>query len=789
MYKDINNFTYSRIFKFLFASIFGLFCATTHSFIIKNIKINGLHKIKKSTVLENLPVKPGDEFNRSTSSSVIRELYKTKFFDEIKMSQSGTTLVINVIERPVIASIHFKGNKDVGAETFSGALKSAGIIKGRMFDKASLEMIEQSLKTQYAIRGKRGVVIETAVKKLPRNRVKVDINIDEGSENEIRHIRIIGNKSIAEKRLLSELDISTPGLFTYFSKSDKYSKEKVDRSLQRIVHYYQDRGYAKAKIVSHNVGKYPNINHVRIIIKVEEGKIYKLKGYRFAGNLVVPKEKLDRHILIEKGDKYSRNAINKMVAGVTEELNDNGYTFSMVDVQPEYDEKKDEVFLTFYINPGRPFYVRRVVFLGNHKTSDYVLRRELRQQEGALLSTSKVQESLRKMKNLRYIQDAQFSEQQVVGANNQVDLIITVTEGNIAEFQGNAGISTNGLEYRLGLNHHNIYGSGKSMGVNFKNDYMGSVLSYSYYNPYYTDSGIGRSFGASYVRSKPGKGNFSSTVKTAPYTMDSISSSMGYNIPITTNNSLSIGTSVKRNEILPQIEGANLSRQYQGYLDRFGKVHYQLNFDAGWSYSNYDKYPFPTSGVNLSVSGVFNVPLSKYGRYYKVSAEASFYQPLVAGMVLGISAGARYAGSYSKGEVVPFFEFYKAGGAVSVGQVRGFDAASLGPLDSINASMGGNLLVNGTIALIFPEPLSGKTFRTSIFYDVGNVYLTQNEFPRSKFPEMQGNTRSGDVRNSIGVGVVWLTPFGPIRLSFAYALNPEKGDKLSIPALSFMSGL
>ncbi|NQY43223.1 MAG: outer membrane protein assembly factor BamA [Legionellales bacterium] len=618
---------------------------------------------------------------------------------------------------------------------------------------------------------------------------KIKINIDEGSENQIRHIRILGNKNISTSKILSEISgtggISTTGLFTYFTEEDKYSEGKMNHALDKIKYYYQDRGYARVAIESVNVGKLPNINHVKVVIKIKEGDIYRIRDHRLTGNIAVPIEALEKHVVLKKGEKYSRKNINKIVEDITEEFNDRGYTFSIVEPQLEYYEQTKELSIDFHINPGRPIYVRRIVFVGNHKTADYVLRRELLQEEGALLSVSKVKESKRKMMNLRYIEHVQEDTQQVPGTNNQVDMIFNVSETHIAEFQGQAGISSTGFEVKLGINHYNVFGTGKRAGINFKHDSWGQNVSLDYYNPYYTESGIGRGFSAFYARSSV---NQRLKSQLADFTMDSYGGSVSYNIPLTDTNSVNCGMTAKKDKII-KVGGDRLIKQYQNYVDRFGVEYYSAAFSVGWEYSNYDKFPFPTSGLNTSITTTFNYPIIRYGRYYKISTEIRYYRPLFAGVILGVAGAVKFADSYSSNEFVPFFQYFRAGGAAYEGQVRGYETASLGPKSSLregNQAIGGNFLTNGTVALILPDPLSGKKFRTSIFYDIGNVYqvIRKKEFKR----QFKGVTNSKNLRQSVGLGVEWLTPFGPIRLSFAYALKPEKGDRLSIPALSFQTG-
>lgn len=775
--------TYSfNLIALLLAS--AMIISSIHADTIKSIKVKGLYKIKEATFLAKLPFAVGDELTEINSSRVIRDIYASAFFDDVSIEEEDGHLTFTVLERPTITDIKFEGNKDVSNESFAKILKSAGLVRGRFLDAANLEAIEQSLKTQYAAKGQQNVKIHADVQTLSGGKVKVLIKIDEGSSNKIRKIRIKGNRSFTQRKLIGEMAVSDTGVFTIFTGEDKYAEVKVAQSLEMLTNFYKDRGFANMRVVSSAATKIPNINHMNLSITIDEGKKYTFSGYDLLGDFNLDKDQLQKALSIKVGELYSKTEVDMVVQSLTRKLNDSGYTFSRVDPRLEFDEDNNTIFVTFYINAGRPVYVRRIVFLGNHRTADKVLRREMLQLESSLLSTSKIRESLRKIRNLRYIQDVQIEQKLVVGTNNQMDIIISVEEANIAEVQLNAGASSNGLEVKGGINHYNLYGGGVSAGINFQLDTWARSLSGDYFDPYYTKSGIGRGFKASYRRSKPGNSSLGKKLTVSAYTVDTAGASIRYNIPLSTNNNISAGIGYKNTDVV-NLAGKDsvLSEQNQNFVNDFGRSFHQLYLNAGWRFSNYDRYPFPNSGIDSSASFIIHYPAHGFGRYYKLSGDVRGYLPLVKGVVLGAAITAKFMDSYSKDEIVPFFELYRAGGANYEGQVRGFELASLGPRDSKNSAMGGNLLASATFALLLPEPISGKTFRSSIFFDIGNVYQT---FTLKN--KRYNGTDSGDLRQSAGIGVEWLTPFGPIKLSLAYPFNATEKDNKQYFAISFMSG-
>lgn len=776
------------------------------AFVVKDIQVKGLQNIKQETFLALLPVKVNDEFDSEESSKVITRLYNTKLFNNIKISKIGDTLVFKVVERQIIASVSVKGNDDINSTKMNEILKSQGIIKGQRFDEANVVLLVASLKEQYIIQGKNSVDVEYTVEQLPSNRVKLNITIDEGENSQFRSIKFVGNNNVSSSKLLGSLPISKRELFSFMTQNHKYSKEKITNSLEIIKEIYNDLGYAKAVVKSHNISKSPVNNHVNTVFVIEEGLVYRLNEVNLAGNLVVPKEELMKYISVKKGERYSKSKLLKISMKIVNYLGDKGYTFSKVEPKEQFNDEKNEVDITFYVTPGRSMYLRRLIFTGNHKTSEISLRKLFLQKEGALVSNSKIAESLRKINNLRYITSAKVASREVVlGTNNQMDIVIAIEESIMADLQAQIGFSSNGVQIMAGINAYNLLGEGKSGGVNFKYDRSGIGVSLDYSNPFFTDSGIRQSSSVYWRKTTfqrvdndkktpdnsgvPGLNVVQPKSLYSSYGMNSLGFTHNYGIPISNNLQLSLGMHLSHKDIIKTDPNKPLVLQYQNYVNKYGDKYTLADIQSGITYESLDRFPFPNSGIKFDTTAAISVPLVKHGRYYTLSSELQIYRELYREFVLGIGMTVKYVNSYSSKERPPFFAFYHAGGAVPEGQVRGYESGSLGPVDANNTVMGGNLLLNGTVALYFPEPISGTSYRVSAFYDVGNTYQTYSNIDGTQAGRYLGTHRVRRLRHSIGIAGEWLTPFGPIKLSFAWALNADKNDITTIPALSFMTGI
>jgi len=731
-----------------------------NDFIVKKIKVTGLQRIKVGTVLNYMPVQIGEEIGPEDTAQIIRSLYETGFFQSVELGRKGNTLIVRVVERSTIGSVNVVGNQEISKDKMKELLKQLNLVKGRVYQRSSLERLEKELKQAYNARGKYNARITSSVKPLTENRVAINVTVSEGRVSRIKDIKIIGNHDYSESELLSQLTLSTSNLFTYFSKKDQYSKEGLDTSMEALRSFYLDRGYLKFKIISSQVLLSPDKKDVFINIHIEEGPQYHFSGYKVVGNKVLSQEKMDSLIKVEKGNVFSRKKITESISAIGLALGDKGFGFPAVNAEPQINERNKTVFITFIVQPGRHVYVRRINFHGNTKTGDYVLRNIIRQDEGALLSLHNIKESERQLRLLSYLKNINVKTTPVPGANNQVDLDVQVEEAPSAEASASVGYGTDGPQFNASFNQKNFMGTGRSVGLAFNASYWGQNYSYNYYNPFYTNTGVGRGFNFYYQHINPKK-----ELDVSTYTSNSFGGDVNYNILLSENSSVQLGLGYQDLDIrstggVPQI---------QNFVNVYGTKFHQIRLSGGWNRNTYDQMPFPQRGMNQQADVLLALPASSDSlKYYKASYQAHAYYPLMKGFIVSLLGNIGYGNTFNN-QGLPFYENYMAGGIAQPGQVRGYDSFSLGPLDSFGNAIGANFLVNGSIGLILPYPFSRDTVRTSTFIDAGNV------FSRGTPPALRGSL-AGPMRYSAGISVEWRSPFGPLAFSVAKPLNKQPTD-------------
>jgi outer membrane protein insertion porin family len=732
-------------------------------FIVRDIKVTGLQRVSTGTVLNYIPVQVGEEINSNSTSDIIRALYDTGFFQSVSLERQGNTLIVNVVERATIGSINITGNKEIPSDKMKEFLKEMGLVKGRVFQKSTLERLEKELKQAYTARGKYNARIETHVAPLTDNRVAINITVSEGRVSRIKKIKIIGNRDFKDHELLPELTLSKSNLFTYFSKKDQYSKSGMDASLEALRSYYLDRGYLKFNIVSSQVLLSPDRKDVFINIHVDEGPQYHFSGYKVVGNRVVAKEKIDSLIQVRRGAVFSRKKVTESISAIGLALGDVGYGFPAINAEPQVDEQNKTVLITFFVEPGRHVYVRRIKFHGNTKTSDYVLRSVIRQDEGGLLSLHNIKESERQLRLLGYLKNVDVKTTPVPGANNQVDLDIEVEEAPSAEASASIGYGTNGYQVNASVNQHNFMGTGRSMGAAFTSSKWGQDYTINYYNPFYTDTGIGRGVNLYYARVDPRNLNVST------YNSNRFGGDVNYNLPLGEASSFQLGYGYQDVEI----KTVGYVIPIQNFVNVYGRHFQEIRLSSGWSRNSYDQFPYPTRGINQQIMGIVAFPASSQSlSYYKGSYQAHWYQPIVRGWIFSLQGFVGYGNMFNN-QGLPFYENYYAGGIAQPGEVRGYDSFSLGPLDNLHNSMGGNFLANASAGIILPYPLSRDNVRTTVFVDAGNVYAYNT---LAQFTGCCG----GPMRYSLGASIEWRSPFGPLAFSVAKAMNLQPFDQPQI---------
>jgi outer membrane protein insertion porin family len=742
-----------------------------NDFIVRDIKVTGLQRISVGTVLNYLPVQVGEEVGPSSTPQIIRTLYDTGFFQSVVLERQGNTLIVQVVERATIGSITVVGNKEIPSDKMKDILKELSLVKGRVFQRAALERLEKELKQAYNARGKYNARITSKVTSLTENRVAINVTVSEGRVSRIKEIKIIGNHDFSADELRSQMVLSTSNVFTYFTKKDQYSKASMDASLEALRSFYLDRGYLKFNIVSSQVLLAPDRKDVFINIHIEEGPQYRFSGHAIVGKTILPKEKIESLIQVQQGEVFSRKKVTESISAIGLALGDVGFGFPAVNAEPRIDENNKTVFITFIIDPGRHVYVRRINFHGNTKTADYVLRNIIRQDEGALLALHNIKESERQLRLLNYLKDINVKTTPVPGANNQVDLDVQVEEAPSAEASASVGYGTTGPQFNAAFNQYNFMGTGRTVGLGFNASYWGQDYSFNYYNPFYTKTGIGRGFDLYYQTVDP------RNLDVSAYSSDRYGGDVNYNVPLGEKSSIQFGYGYQG----LNINSVGRVQQIQNFVNIYGRNFNQLRLSSGWSRNSYDQLPYPHQGVNQQAGVLFALPATSQSlNYYKASYQARMYYPVVSGFIFTALGNIAYGNTYNN-HGLPFFENYFAGGIAQPGQVRGYDSYSLGPHDNNGNAIGANLLINGSVGLVLPYPLSRETIRTTAFIDAGNVFVEGT-------PVALSGTVAGPMRYSGGISLEWRSPFGPLAFSLAIPLNQQPQDNSQIFQFSVSSG-
>tara|TARA_R110000868_G_scaffold84822_6_gene238979 strand:- start:54519 stop:56852 length:2334 start_codon:yes stop_codon:yes gene_type:complete len=742
------------------------------SFFVNKIKVEGLQRISLPTVMTYLPVKKDKLFEYSDSNHVIQALYKTGFFEDIQLFQQGSTLVVKVKERPTISAVTTLGNKDIPKDKLNDALKSLGLQRGEVFNRSTLAEVKQALQEQYFAMGRYNAKVTAEVNPESRNRVSVIINVSEGLIAKVMGIKIIGNKVFSESKLLDQMPISGPTLFSFISSSDQYSSQKLDAGIQALENYYMNNGYILMKVNSKQVTITPDRKAVYIIIGLTEGPQYKFTNVTLSGDLPLPAKQLRALVPIHKGDVFSREAVIQSNQILGNELGNYGYAFAQVHVTPNVDPKTRTVALDFKIDAGKKYYVRHVNFMGNPDTSNIALRNSLTQFEGGMYRANKINESVRNLRQLPYLEPAKIkvTPHKVPGSNNEVDIDAKVAEQLSAQLQFSVGYSQSyGFLAGISFSQNNFLGSGKTVGVNLTRSAYQSVYSISYTNPFFTASGISHSFSVFYQDTTPGDVNI------ADYATSAVGFNDSYGFPLTNYQSFNLGYGYQHTHLRL---GDTPSKEMTNFVKDHGSYFNQFLLTGGWNFSTLDQSILPNSGTKQSLSLSVSLPVGSTALdYYTAQYQNRFYQPVGGGFIFTTYAIAGYGDGYGRFNGLPFFENYFAGGLGVPGQNRGFEPNALGPRDSNNNSIGGNLLLSGSLGVILPSFITPK-IRTELFMDAGNVFDTNESVTN---PQYERRLQLSNVRYSAGVQVEWWTPLGmPLIFSVAEPIGPTGGADTQI---------
>jgi outer membrane protein insertion porin family len=728
-------------------------------FVVKDIRVEGLQRISAGTVFNYLPIQVGDTLDARLARQAIRTLYKTGFFKDVSLRRDGDVLVIAVVESPAIADISITGNRSIDEKKLMEALERIGLARGRVFNRSLLDKVEQELQRQYFALGKYGVKLRTTLTPLERNRVSIAIQIVEGRVAKIRQINIIGNHTFNDRQLLRLFRLSRSNWLSFYTKDDQYSKQELSADLESLRSFYLDRGYINFAINSTQVSITPDKRDVYITINITEGDKYTVKEVRVAGDEVVPHPELHKLIKLEAGDTFSRQAVTETATAMGERLGEEGYAFANINAAPEIDESQRQVSLTFMVDAGRRVYVRRINFTGNSRTRDEVLRREMRQMEGTILSTKKVNLSRTRLDRLGYFEEVNVETPAVPGTADQVDINFQVTERPSGNLLAGIGYSqSQGIVLNASISQDNFLGSGKRVSFTVNNSQVNTVYSFSYTNPYYTINGVSRGFGLFYREVDAGEANI------ARYVTDAYGGNVRYGIPISEFDTLRVG--LEPEHIKVDVTSST-PLEYQEFLDEFGDEFNVLKLTGGWGHDTRNRALLPDRGVLRSLSGEIAVPGGDL-QYYKVSFQNLWLQPLTRALTLSLNGFVAYGSGYGDTTQLPFFENYYAGGIRSV---RGYKDNTLGPRSvTTDDPLGGDLKVVGNLELYFPPPFlrDQKGLRIGVFLDGGNVYGVDQDFD------------VGELRYSAGFSTQWLSPLGPLEFVLAKALNAKDEDETQL---------
>ena len=725
-------------------------------FTIKDIRVEGVQRTEAGTVFTYLPVKVGERIDDEKAAAAIKALYATGFYQDVRLERDGDVLIVSVQERPAIASIDIEGAKEFSKDNLTDGLKQAGIAVSKIYDKSLVDRAEKEIKRQYTGKGYYGAVVKTTITPLERNRVALRFDIEEGAVTKIADINIIGAKAFSEKTLLREFKLTTPGWFTWFTKNDQYSKQQLTADLEALRSFYLNRGFLEFNIDSTQVSITPDREKIYITVAITEGPVYKVGDVKFSGDLIVKEEELRRLTQVKPGDVFSRERVVDTTKAISDRLANEGYSFANVNPVPDLNRETRVASFTFFVDPGRRVYVRRINIAGNQKTQDEVIRRELRQLESSWYSLEKIARSKERLQRTGYFSDVTIETPAVPGTTDEVDVNVTVVERNTGTLNFGLGYSAaEKLTVSASLSQANILGTGNMASIQLSNGSVNKIYSFSYLNPYWTPDGISRGFDI-YRRDVN-----TQTLDIAQYNTFTNGLGIRFGIPVSEFDTVNLGAAVERTSIHIN---SSAPQRYQDFVREFGETTNTLRLNASYSRDSRDSLTWPTRGWLNEIGGEFGVPPGDL-RYYRLSYQSQyFYTPSRIPWLTFMANGQfGYANGYG-GRPLPFFKNFYAGG---VGSVRGFETATLGPRDTNGDVLGGNRQIIGNFEALFPLPgWKEKNIRLAWFVDAGNVWGEQERISGT------------DIRASTGFAVSWDSPVGPLRFSLGVPIRSKPQDKV-----------
>lgn len=747
-------------------------------FQVEDVRIDGLQRVSAGTVFAALPVNPGDLIDDRGIRTAVETLFRTGYFEDIRIERDGDVLVVRVVERPAVAEINIDGNKAIETDQLLKALRDAGLAEGQIFRQAVLDGMSQELRRQYVAQGRYGASVTSEARELPRNRVAIDLDIVEGKTAAIKHINIVGNQSFEAKELFKLFELKTTGLFSWISGNDKYAREKLSGDLERLESWYRDRGYLQFEVTSAQVSISPEKDAVYITININEGDVFEVTEVELGGAPILAEEEIRKLILLREGMTFSQALMTSSSELIARRLGVEGYTFAKVEGFPEIDQAEKTAKVTFFITPGDRAYVRRIEFRGNTKTADEVLRREMRQMEAASASTTLIDHSKVRLERLGHFKTVEVDTREVPGTSDQVDIVYTVEEQPSGSIGASLGFAQGaGIILGANIQENNFLGSGNSVGFGVSTSEFRKLAALNFANPYFTKDGISVGYSLAYTETDFGQFNLSS------FTTDSITLNANFSYPYSDTGRIGFGAGVESLKLDP---GFFTSLEILDFLQQNGDNYNMFSGNVQWSESTLNRGMLPTNGRSHRVSLEMTVPSSDL-EYYKLTYAGRYYRPITGDLVFHLRSDFGYGGGFGDTERLPFFKNFFGGG---FGSVRGVKRNTLGPQDTPlfpdfddSDAFGGNVRIEGGAEILFPVPFmrDRRNMQMSVFLDAGNIFDTDcGDFQNNCFtPDL------GELRYSTGVSGIWLSGFGPIQVSFATILNEGSDDETEFFQFSF----
>jgi outer membrane protein insertion porin family len=730
-------------------------------FVVKDIRVEGIQRTEAGTVFSYLPVRVGETFNDDKGSAAIKALYATGIFKDVRLEEDKGVLVVLVEERPAISTVDFTGTKEFEKDMLVKALKEIGVGEAKTFDKSAVDRAEQELKRQYLSHGLYGVKITTTVTPIERNRVTIMFAVDEGEIARIRQINIVGNKTFSDKELRDAMKLSTSGWFTWYSKADQYSKTKLTGDIEAIKSFYLDRGYLEATVESTQVSITPDKKDIYLTVNITEGEKYNVADIKMDGELFGREAELKQLILLKKGDVYNGTLLTASNKRISDRMGNFGYAFATVNANPEIDRAKRQVSFTFNVDPGKRAYVRHMTISGNTTTRDEVIRREFRQFEGSWYDSNKIKLSRDRVDRLGYFKDVTVETPEAQGTSDQVDVNIAVVEKPTGNFMiGGAFSQSEKFTFTASVQQANFAGSGETVGVELNTSKYSRTVAFSQTNPYFTDDGVSRAFQVYLRTTRPPAINYGS------FTIRQTGGNMTFGVPFSEIDTVFFGAGVERTVLETDATSPtiyqNFVKQNGGPASGIGQATtFAIPFTAAWGRDSRDSATTPTVGRYQRAN--LEIDLIGKTKYYRAIYEQQWYKPLTRWMTLALRGEADY-GHGIGGKTYPVFKNFYAGG---MGSVRGYYSSSLGIVDTNGDALGGSTRIIGNAELQFPFPGSGtdRSLRWFTFADAGQIYQEGQKI------------RPSELRASAGLGVSWISPVGPLKISYAKPLNEKVGDR------------